>query len=106
MKSLFSMLWNAADNDVGINSGPLDGAALVGGPEAEDAGNMDNDRLQSAMSQLGSGLGIGVGYGRDGGRGIHSGKGWDSKGSVTCHSYGCQVNFAHGGGAQRAATFH
>mmetsp|Transcript_29108 Transcript_29108/g.59125 ORF Transcript_29108/g.59125 Transcript_29108/m.59125 type:complete len:107 (-) Transcript_29108:1069-1389(-) len=106
MRSVFSMLWDAASNDVGISDGPLDGAKLVGGPEAEDAGSMDNDSLQAAMSKLGSGLGTGVGYGRDGGRGFHSGKGWDSHGSVTCHSYGCQANFARGGVQQRAATFH
>jgi len=31
------------------------------------------------------GMGLGIGYGKDGGRGIHKGNGWDSHGSVTCH---------------------
>mmetsp|Transcript_56902 Transcript_56902/g.130270 ORF Transcript_56902/g.130270 Transcript_56902/m.130270 type:complete len:82 (+) Transcript_56902:27-272(+) len=26
------------------------------------------------------------------GRGFHKGKGWDSHGVVTCHSYGCGYN--------------
>jgi hypothetical protein len=33
----------------------------------------------------------GLGTSREG---FHSGWGWDSHGSVTCHSYGCGVNYA------------
>mmetsp|Transcript_1766 Transcript_1766/g.2857 ORF Transcript_1766/g.2857 Transcript_1766/m.2857 type:complete len:105 (-) Transcript_1766:78-392(-) len=100
-------LWNAAHNDVGINlPGDLDGSTLVGGPKASEAGNLDPDELSSQMSKLGAGLGVGVGYGKDGGRGFHSGNGWDSHGSVTCHSYGCQVNFAKGSRGAMVAAFH
>lgn len=53
----------------------------------------------------GQGLGIGVGYGKDGGRGVTSGNGWDSHGSVTCHSYGCQANFAKSGRGGMVAAF-
>jgi len=86
--------WNAASNDVGVNlaGANIDGAQLVGGPEATDAGGMDSDTYQRQLSQLGAGLGLGVGYGKYGGRGFHKGAGWDSHGSVTCHSYGCAVH--------------
>jgi len=33
------------------------------------------------------GMGLGIGYGKDGGRGFHKGNGWDSHGSVTCHRW-------------------
>jgi len=112
---LFPMLWNAADNDVGV--GPAcsasmpdscNGAALVGGPDTTDTdvlGKMSPDKLEAKMSQLGAGVGLGIGYGKDGGRGFHKGNGWDSHGSVTCHSYGCQANFARGTRSSMVAAF-
>jgi len=32
----------------------------------------------------------------DGGPGLHHGKGWDGKGVVTCHSFGCSYNMGKG----------
>ena len=32
----------------------------------------------------------------DGGPGLHHGKGWDGKGAVTCHSFGCSYNMGKG----------
>ena len=94
LSALFPMLWNAADNDVGVSANmctnyrKCNGAALVGGPDDHDPdmlAKMSSSDLDAAMSKLGSGMGIGVGYGSSGGRGVHSGSGWDSHGSVTCH---------------------
>jgi hypothetical protein len=96
---LFPMLWNAADNDVGV--GPAcsasrpdncNGAALVGGPDTTDMdmlSKMSHSQLEAQMSKLGSGLETGVGYGSEGGRGFHQGNGWNSHGSVTCHRCDC-----------------
>eukprot|EP00281_Chroomonas_sp_CCMP1168_P000404 CAMPEP_0206259870 /NCGR_PEP_ID=MMETSP0047_2-20121206/26744_1 /ASSEMBLY_ACC=CAM_ASM_000192 /TAXON_ID=195065 /ORGANISM="Chroomonas mesostigmatica_cf, Strain CCMP1168" /LENGTH=96 /DNA_ID=CAMNT_0053686831 /DNA_START=13 /DNA_END=303 /DNA_ORIENTATION=+ len=37
----------------------------------------------------------------------HSGKGWNSHGSVSCHSYGCAVNYARAPtGSGMAQAFH
>mmetsp|Transcript_8708 Transcript_8708/g.19754 ORF Transcript_8708/g.19754 Transcript_8708/m.19754 type:complete len:109 (-) Transcript_8708:106-432(-) len=106
---LVSMLWNAASNDVGVHvsctQSYCDGSRLVGGPSLDEIGHLGADELSAKMSKLGAGLGIGVGYGKDGGRGVTSGKGWDSHGSVTCHSYGCQANFAKSGRPTMTAAF-
>jgi hypothetical protein len=64
LSMLFPMLWNAADNDVGV--GPAcsatdynncNGAALVGGPDTTDLdmlGKMTPDKLEAQMSKLGA----------------------------------------------------
>ena len=64
LSMLFPMLWNAADNDVGV--GPAcsasdynncNGAALVGGPDTTDLdmlGKMSPAKLEAQMSKLGA----------------------------------------------------
>ena len=51
------------------------------------AGGTRSEQLNRSL------LSPGLGTSRSG---FHSGWGWDSHGSVTCHSYGCGVNYATG----------
>ena len=60
---LFSVLWNAADNDSGVSSNACmdsrhcNGAALVGGPDDHDTdmlSKMSHSDFDAQMSKLGS----------------------------------------------------
>lgn len=81
---------------------------LFTGDLSSNAGNLASEIATMSSKQIEQGLANddcnkGLGICRTA---QHKGKGWNSHGSVSCHSYGCAVNFARAPAGGMAQAFY